>query len=60
LSYKITYKCIRANRHTDTNETVRAKGVKGNVRPEVRQCGAGSNNAVRSIERSLLRKTLSR
>ncbi len=37
-----------------------AKGVKGNVRPEVRQYGAGSNDAVRSIEYSLLSTTLSR
>ena len=60
FSYKITYKCIRANRHTDTNETFRAKGVKGNVRPKVRQCGAGSNDAVRYIERSLLRNAMGR
>jgi hypothetical protein len=60
FSYKVLYKSISNNRHTDTNETVRAKGVKGNVRPEVLQCGAGSNDAVRSIERSLLRTTLRR
>jgi hypothetical protein len=60
FSYKITYKCIRANRHTETNETFRAKGVNGNFRPEVCQCGADSNDAVRYIERSLLRDALSR
>ncbi len=60
FSYKITYKCIRADRHTDTNETFGAKGVKGNFRPEVRQCGAGSNDAVRYVERSLLRNAFHR
>ncbi len=53
-------KCIRDNRYTDTNETFRVKGVKGNFLPEVRHYGPDSNDAVRYIEVSLLCTVLSR
>jgi hypothetical protein len=33
FNYKITYKCIRVNRHTDTSETFRSKGVEGQFKP---------------------------
>ena len=59
FSYKVLYKSVSTNRHTDTNETFRAKGVKNNFRLEVRQFGAVSNDAVLYIEHSLLRNALS-
>ena len=60
FSYKITYKCIRVNRYTDTNKTFRAKGVKGNFHPEVRQCGDDNNDPVHYIEHSVLCNTMHR
>jgi len=58
FSYKITYKHIRANRHTNTNEAFRAEAGKSQICREVCQSRAGSNKAVRYIERDLLRDTL--
>jgi hypothetical protein len=60
FSYKIKYKCIRANRYTDTNKTFRAKGVKDNFLPEVSQCGTDSNDVVHYIEHNLLCNTMHR
>ena len=48
------YKRISTNRHTDTNETFRTERDENNIPTEVTQCGAGVDDAVRRIERSLL------
>ena len=60
FSYKITYKNIRANRHTNTNETFRAETGKGEISLEVCQSRADGDDALRYIKRDLLRDTLRR
>ena len=53
-SYKVAYKRIGTNRHTDTNETFRAEGSEENIRAKVSEGGAGIDDVVRRIESSLL------
>jgi len=58
FSYKITYKHIRANRHTNTNEALRAEAVKGQVSREVCQRRTGGDDALRYIKSDLLVRPL--
>ena len=60
FSYKVTYKIIRADRHTDTNETFRAEAGKSQICREKCQSGAGGDDTLRYIKRDLLRDSLSR
>jgi hypothetical protein len=54
FSYKVLYKSISTNRHTNTNSTFRTERSKGDIAVKLSQCRAGSNDAVRHIEHSLL------
>ena len=54
FSYKVLYKRISTNRHTNTNETFRTEKSKGDIAAKLSQCRAGRNDAVRHIENSLL------
>jgi hypothetical protein len=58
FSYKITYKNIRANRHTNTNEDFRAEAGQGKIRREVCQRRADGDDAFHYIKRDLLCDTL--
>jgi hypothetical protein len=58
FSYKVTHKRICTIRHTDTNETFRAEKSEGDIRIERNQSKAVVDDAVRDIERSLLRDAL--
>jgi hypothetical protein len=50
FSYKVPYKSISTNRHTDTNETFRTERSEGEGAVQ----WAGSGDVVRQIERSLM------
>ena len=56
--YKITYKNIRANRHTNTNESFRAEVDKGKISREVCQNRSVGDDTLLYIKRDLLRDTL--
>jgi hypothetical protein len=58
FSYKVPYKNISTNRHTDTNETLRTERNEGDICIKGRQGGAVADDAVRYIERSLLRDAI--
>ena len=58
--YKITYKNIRVNRHTNTNEAFREEAGKDEVSREVCQIRADGDDTLRYIKRDLLRVTPTR
>jgi hypothetical protein len=58
FSYEVTHKSICTYRHTDTNATFRAERSEGDIRIKGSQNGAVVDDAVRDIERSLLRDAL--
>jgi hypothetical protein len=56
FSYKVTHKSVCTNRHT--NETFRAERSEGDIRIKGSQSRAVVDDAVRDIERSLMRNAL--
>ena len=53
FSYKVPYKSISTNRHTDTNETVRTERGEENVPAEMSQRGGSLYDVLRHIKGSL-------
>jgi hypothetical protein len=53
FSYKVLYKSISTNRHTNTNETLRTEGSKKQVPAEVSQRGGCLYDVLRHIKGSL-------
>jgi hypothetical protein len=54
FSYKVLYRIISTNRHTDTNETFRTERDEKNVPTEVSQCGGCLYDVLRHIKGSLI------
>ena len=55
FSHKTLYKNISANRHTNVNETFRAKGIDKNIVSKVSQAWACLHDGLCHINRSLSR-----
>jgi hypothetical protein len=60
FGYKVLYKSISTNRHTDTNETFRTERGENNVPGKVSQRGGCLYDVLRRINGSLLGDALGR